>query len=36
LLALLRRDPRADTNCDARVDLLDYLGYLRAVLVGCG
>jgi hypothetical protein len=36
LRALIAGDPRADTNCDQRVDLTDYLTYLRAVLLGCG
>ena len=34
--ALLRRDPRADTNCDGRIDLADHLDFLRAMVGGCG
>ena len=36
LVAFLLHDPRADTNCDGRIDLKDYVNFLGAVLVGCG
>jgi hypothetical protein len=36
LLAFAARSPRADTNCDGRVDLRDYFNFVDAILFGCG